>query len=225
MAHRWPQTNLMLCASGGGRTDLGTLRWFHDVWLSDNTDAVARLRMQWEASRFLAPLAIAAHVTRWGDQDLAFACAVAMSARFGFDLDPSTLRPAELAACQRASAIYREIRDLAQRGDLYRLIPPDGDRAALAYADSDRAHLVVFGYQLARPTPADAAGPDGPDADGPCPVAGIREGPDYRVRRLSRENGEEDSCVRPGRALLADGLAWPLRRARTAALWRIDVPD
>jgi alpha-galactosidase len=223
VAHRWPQTDLMLCASGGGRTDLGTLRWFHDVWLSDNTDAVARLRMQWEASRFLPPLAIAAHVTRWGDQDLAFACAVAMSARFGFDLDPSTLRPAELAACQRASTIYREIRDLVQRGDLYRLIPPDGDRAALAYADGDRAHLVVFGYQLAGLTVADEAGPAGHGRDRRCPVAGLREGAVYRVRRLSLERGEEDSCVCSGESLLADGLAWSLDRARTAVLWRLDA--
>src|SRR6202034_4746822 len=120
------------------------------------------------------------------DQDLAVACAVAMSARFGFDLDPSTLRPPERAACQRASAIYREVRDLVQGGDLYRLIAPDGDRAALAYADASRAHLVVFGYQLAD-RPADEAGSGGPLPDRRCPVAGLREGAAYRVRRVSLE--------------------------------------
>jgi len=56
-----------------------------------------------------------------------------------------------------------------------------------------------------------------------CPVAGLREGAAYRVRRLSLERGDEDSCVRSGRTLLADGLAWPLHRARTAVLWRLDA--
>lgn len=144
-----PDTEMMLCASGGGRTDLGTLRWFHEVWLSDNTDAVARLKMQWEASRFLPPQVIGAHVTRWGDQDLVFACAVAMSARFGFDLDPATLDHAERLACQRAASIYAQVRDLVQRGDMFRLIAPDDGRAALAFADAGRHRCVVFGYQLA----------------------------------------------------------------------------
>ncbi len=53
VAERHPEQTLMLCASGGGRVDLGSLRWFHEVWLSDNTDPVDRVRMQWAASHFL----------------------------------------------------------------------------------------------------------------------------------------------------------------------------
>ena len=49
VAERHPEQTLMLCASGGGRVDLGSLRWFHEVWLSDNTDPLDRLRMQWAA--------------------------------------------------------------------------------------------------------------------------------------------------------------------------------
>ena len=87
VAERHPEQTLMLCASGGGRVDLGSLRWFHEVWLSDNTDPLDRVRMQWAASHFLPANVVGAHVTREGDRPLAFGCAVAMSARFGFDLD------------------------------------------------------------------------------------------------------------------------------------------
>jgi alpha-galactosidase len=215
VARRWPDIELMLCASGGGRTDLGTLRWFHEVWLSDNTDAVARLAMQWEASRFLPVQAIAAHVTRWGGQDLAFACAVAMSARFGFDLDPATLSEHERAICRRAAGLYREIRDLVQQGELFRLIAPagDGGRAALAYAEDGGRRCVVFGYQLS------AAGPGEP----PCPVAGISSGLSYHVRRVSLPGPEESLGIASGRELLASGLDWPLSRPRTAVLWLLDA--
>ena len=62
VAERHPQQTLMLCASGGGRADLGSLRWFHEVWLSDNTDPADRVRMQWAASHFLPANVVAAHV-------------------------------------------------------------------------------------------------------------------------------------------------------------------
>ncbi len=210
-----PDIEMMLCASGGGRIDLGTLRWFHEVWLSDNTDAVARLKMQWEASRFLPPQVIGAHVTRWGDQDLAFACAVAMSARFGFDLDPATLGHAERLACQRAASIYSQVRDLVQLGDMFRLIAPDAGRAALGFADYGRRRCVVFGYQLG----------DGPP-DGPaCPVAGVRPDAQYRVREVSLVGEDRDHGVRAGSSLLAQGVAWPLTAARTAVIWLLETSE
>ncbi len=32
------------CSGGGGRNDLGMMRYFPQVWASDNTDAIARLQ-------------------------------------------------------------------------------------------------------------------------------------------------------------------------------------
>jgi alpha-galactosidase len=219
VAERWPGTELMLCASGGGRTDLGTLRWFHEVWLSDNTDAATRLRMQWHASHFLPPQVIAAHVTRWGGQDLAFACAVAMSARFGFDLDPATLSPAERATCRRAAAIYGEVRDLVQLGEQFRLIAPDtpgsAGRAALAFSGPAAHRAVVFGYQLAE-------GGDGGSSP-PCPVPWADQDVVYRVRQLTLTSEHEAGTERPGASLLTDGLPWPLTAEHTAVLWLLET--
>jgi len=218
VAERWPDTELMLCASGGGRTDLGTLRWFHEVWLSDNTDAATRLRMQWHASYFLPPQVMAAHVTRWGGQDLAFACAVAMSARFGFDLDPATLSEADLATCRRAVAIYREVRDLVQLGEEFRLIAPEAagsaGRASLGFCDPSARRAVVFGYQL-----AEAGG----DPAATCPVPLADQGLVYRVRQLALTSPDEMVTERAGVSLLTEGLAWPLTAERTAVFWLLDA--
>ena len=167
VARRHPDTELMLCASGGGRTDHGTLRWFHEFWTSDNTDPVTRVRMQWACSHFFPPAAMAAHVTRWGERPMEFACAVALSGRFGFDLDLESLSDAELAVCHRAVAVARRTQDLVQQGDLVRLVSPvegdDRSRAALAHLSSDRRRAVVFGYRLdadadAGPTPTPCPG-------------------------------------------------------------------
>lgn len=142
-----PDVELMACASGGGRSDLGTLRYFHELWTSDNTDPVDRVRIQWGASHLLPASALGAHVTRWGQRPVEFGCAVAMSGRFGFDLDLTSLDADEWATCRQAVDDYHQIREVVQQGDLHRLVSPVGSsRAAWAYALGDRA--VVFAFVL-----------------------------------------------------------------------------
>ncbi len=169
VARAHPATEMMLCASGGGRTDHGTLRWFHEFWTSDNTDPVTRVRMQWACGHWLPMSATAAHVTAWGGRPLPFACAVALSARFGFDLDLDALDADGLAVCRRAVACARRTQDLVQHGRLRRLVSPvDGDRsrAALAFVSDDRGRAVVFAYQLEESTTeAPAIRMDGLDRD------------------------------------------------------------
>lgn len=147
VARRHPDVELMLCASGGGRSDLGTLRWFHELWTSDDTDPVDRVRIQWGASHLLPASVLGAHVTRWGQRPIAFGCAVAMSGRFGLDLDLTSLTDEEMATCADAAAAYASIRDVVQHGDLRRLVSPvGGTRAALAHRLGDRT--VVFLHRL-----------------------------------------------------------------------------
>ena len=81
-AKTFPDTELMLCSGGGGRVDYGALKYFQEFWPSDNTDPTVRVLMQWDYSYFFPPMAMASHVTHWGNRPMHFACSVAMSARF-----------------------------------------------------------------------------------------------------------------------------------------------
>ena len=212
VAQRHPDHTLMLCASGGGRVDLGSLRWFHEVWLSDNTDPLARLRMQWAASHFLPANVVAAHVTREGDRPLAFGCAVAMTARFGFDLDFEDLTDAERAVCHRAVELYREIRPLVQQGNLWRLIPP-GERAALAYVSADGRRAVVFAFQLTLPR----------DDAAPLRLEGLHPDLMYEVVAVDLAAdpvpAQTDVDQLAGTVLMTEGLEWPLSDPCTARIW------
>lgn len=189
----------MACASGGGRSDLGTLRWFHELWTSDNTDPVDRVRIQWGASHLLPASVLGAHVTRWGQRPFAFACGVAMSGRFGFDVDLLELTDHEWAVGRQATAAYHRIRDLVQQGDLHRLVSPIGsDRAAVAYVSPDGARAVVFAYRL-------------PDDDGTAPpieLPWIDADSRYEVELLMpglASGAPPDSSVE----LQGATLAWP----------------
>jgi alpha-galactosidase len=195
VAKAHPEVELMLCASGGGRSDLGTLRYFEELWTSDNTDPVDRVRIQWGASHLLPASVVAAHVTHWGLRPVAFGCAVALSGRFGFDLDLDALSDDDRATCRAASSTYRRIGDLVQQGDLHRLVSPVGSsRAALAFVDPAGDRAVVFAYRL-----------PGDDGDAPpieLPWLAGHEG--WVVEDLT-PGGPVGVAVPLG----ASGLAWP----------------
>jgi alpha-galactosidase len=211
---RHPEVEMMLCASGGGRTDHGTLARFHEFWTSDNTDPVTRVRMQWACSHFFPTSAMAAHVTRWGERPFAFACAVALSGRFGFDLDLEALGPDELAACRAAVAVARRTQPLVQQGRLQRYVSPvegdDRSRAALGYTDEEAAHAVVFAYQL---EPAGSPGPSIRPALDPSL--------EFRVATTDLCGPVVDLGVRSGAELAESGLDWPSDEPLTARIWEI----
>ena len=148
-AKAFPNTELMLCSGGGGRADYGALKYFHEFWPSDNTDPVSRVPMQWDYSYFFPPTAIAGHVTHWGNRPMHFACSVAMSARFGMDLDLNKLPAQDKAICAGAISAYKKIRDITSFGDLYRLEDPhQGIRGALNFVSPNQSCAAVFVFQL-----------------------------------------------------------------------------
>jgi alpha-galactosidase len=213
VVRRHPDVELMLCASGGGRSNLETLEWFHELWTSDNTDPVDRVRIQWGASHLLPASVLGAHVTRWGDKPVAFGCAVALSARFGFDLDPATMTDDERTAAVQAAATAKRIRDLIQFGDLHRLVSPVGnDRAALAYLDPDLGSAVVFAYRLEG---------DDPIAD-PLVVPGLDTARSYAVEDVTPGSPDHGTTTsRTGADLSDAGLAWPDEPAPSARIWLV----
>ena len=205
-----PDVELMLCASGGGRTDHGTLRFFHEFWTSDNTDPVARIRMQWACGHWFPASTIAAHVTAWGGRPLPFACAVALSARFGFDLDLEALDEEGTAVCRRAVALARRTQDLVQHGRLRRLVSPvegeDRSRAALAYLSPDGDRAVVFCFQLDEPT----------DPPPDLLLAGLDDDATYEVAVTDLTSRRESVRSVPGSEIRRGALGWGLTRALTA---------
>jgi alpha-galactosidase len=195
----FPQTELMLCSGGGGRVDYGALHHFHEFWPSDNTDPLFRVPLQWDYSYFFPVMAIASHVTHWGKRPMHFACTVAMSARFGMDLDLVKLPPRDKAICAGAISAYKHIRDVTQLGDLYRLENPhEAARGALNFVSADRSRAVVFVFQLK----AGAADPIRPQ--------GLDPAKNYTLRELNPAPGRAplpaEGKTLTGDELMRDGI-------------------
>jgi alpha-galactosidase len=60
---KYPDLTIQACASGGGRANWGVLPWFDEFWVSDNTDALQRVYMQWGTSYFFPAIAMASHIS------------------------------------------------------------------------------------------------------------------------------------------------------------------
>jgi len=193
-ATTFPDTELMLCSGGGGRVDYAALKYFHEFWPSDNTDAAMRVPMQWDYSYFFPAMAMASHVTHMGKRPIHFACTVAMSARFGMDLDLKEFSAADKAICAGAIATYQKIRDVTLLGDLYRLESPhENIRSAINYVSQDRSRAVLFAFQLK----------DGPNKE--VRPQGLDPAKRYTIRELNPAPGR-DALPQEGKSFTGEEL-------------------
>jgi len=147
---RFPDVTLMACASGGGRIDYGSMKYFDEYWPSDNTGALERIYIQWGMNYFFPTVGFSAHVSDMSPRvPLKFRFDVAMAGKLGMDMQPGHFNEADTAFAKNAIATYKDIEDIVLHGDLYRLVSPyEAKRAALMYTNTDKSQAVVFNYQL-----------------------------------------------------------------------------
>jgi alpha-galactosidase len=143
------------CASGGGRADLGILRYTDQVWTSDNTDAADRLAMQYGYSRAYPARTMVNWVTDVPNQQtgrtspLRFRFHVAMQGVLGIGGDIGRWSDAE---CGEAAALvedYRRIRPIVQLGLQHWLAPPAPlGVSAVQYVSAAHDATVLMLYQV-----------------------------------------------------------------------------
>ena len=154
---KYPHIVIQACASGGGRVSYGFLPYFHEVWVSDNTDALKRIYIQWGTSHMFPAIVMASHVSANKNHQtgrelpLKFRFDVAMTGRLGMELQPKNMSENEKMFSKEAIKTYKKIRPIIQFGDLFRLISPFEDKhvSSLMYVDEDKSKAVFFAYHLA----------------------------------------------------------------------------
>ncbi|NMA72209.1 MAG: alpha-galactosidase [Firmicutes bacterium] len=149
------------CAGGGGRFDPGILYYMPQIWTSDDTDAVERLKIQYGTSIVYPLVTMGAHVSAAPNHQvgrvtpLATRGDVALFGNMGYELDVTRLDPEEKAAIQAQVVRYKRLRALIHRGDFYRLLSPfEGNETAWMVVAKDRREVLLGFYRvLAQPNP------------------------------------------------------------------------
>jgi alpha-galactosidase len=197
---KYPHIPMMLCSGGAGRVDYGALKYFTELWPSDNTDGLERVYMQWGYSYFYPAAVISAHVTGWGagTQSLKFRTDVAMSGKFGFDLDVSHLSEKDRIFAQQAIQSYSRLLPLIQQGDLYRLISPyEEKRSVITYVNDDRSQAILFSYTLN--TLYD-------DSFTAVRLQGLDSAKQYRIKEINLPEGQVSGLAINGQTYSGDFL-------------------
>ncbi|MDR0269884.1 alpha-galactosidase [Paenibacillus sp.] len=143
------------CSGGGGRFDPGMLYYMPQTWTSDNTDAVARLRIQYGTSIVYPISSMGSHVSAVPNHQvqritpLQTRGLVAMSGNFGYELDLTKFTEDEKEAVKQQVALYKEIRGLVQFGLHYRLLSPfEGNETAWMFVAEDQNEAAVFYFRV-----------------------------------------------------------------------------
>jgi alpha-galactosidase len=123
----FPHILLETCAGGGGRFDPGMLYYSPQIWTSDNTDPIARLRIQAGASIAYPVCAMGAHVSDSPNHitgrrtPFTTRGHAALCGAFGYELDVSKLSEEDKALIPVQIAEHRKYSSLAANGDYYRI--------------------------------------------------------------------------------------------------------
>lgn len=147
---RYPDLTMMLCSSGGGRSDVEALRYFTEFWCSDDTDPVERLFIQWGFSHFLPAKAMCAHVTNWNKRaSIKFRTDVCFPYKLGFDIPLEKLSTDERTYLQQAVREWKRLKSVLFSPLLYRLVSPyDGNHCVIQRVSEDQLQSLVFAYDL-----------------------------------------------------------------------------
>ena len=149
---RHPKLEIESCSGGGGRVDLGILRYADEVWTSDNTDPFDRLFIQNGFTYAYTPGIMMAWVTdspNWVDgrsTSLAYRFLSSMQGSLGIGANLNKWTPQDFALAKEMVAKYKAIRETVQHGNLYRLVTPaaNDEFAATEYVSPDAKSAVLF---------------------------------------------------------------------------------
>lgn len=208
---KYPDVIIQDCASGGGRANYGLLPYFDEFWVSDNTDALQRVYMQWGTSYFFPAIAMAQHISIvpnhavFRTTSLKYRCDVAMSGRLGMEIQPKNMTVDEKAFCSQVIADYKRIRPVIQFGDLYRLHSPYADDhvASEMFVSENKSEAVFFWYKTETMKNQHAAR---------IRMAGLDPDRRYTVRELNRIDLNPMQCegrTYTGAYLMNIGLEMP----------------
>ncbi len=138
--HRdYPHILIEGCCGGGGRFDGGMLYYTPQIWCSDDTDAIDRLRIQYGTSFCYPVCTMGAHVSAVPNEQngrvtpLETRGITAMSGAFGYEMDLGKCTEEEKMRIRWQVERYKTHYELLHYGDYYRLSNPFQDSSYTAW--------------------------------------------------------------------------------------------
>lgn len=156
----FPDLLLENCSGGGARFDPGMLYYSPQIWCSDDTDAVERLKIQ-EGTALMYPLsAMGAHISVCPNHTVGRNTPfetrgnVALTGTFGYELDITKIPEKDQEMIPQQVQMYHKYNDLVREGDYYRIASYRENHEFDCYlvaAKDKKDILVTFVQVIGRP--------------------------------------------------------------------------
>ncbi len=152
----FPDLLLENCSGGGARFDPGMIYYSPQIWCSDDTDAMERLRIQ-EGTALIYPLScMGAHVSDCPNHILnrvtPFSTRgnVALAGTFGYELDITKIAEEDREQIPGQVEQYHKYNHLVQSGDYYRIASWSSEKPydCWAVVSKDREEVLVTCVQV-----------------------------------------------------------------------------
>ena len=156
----YPHILLENCSGGGARFDPGMLFFSPQIWTSDDTDAIERLRIQHGTSMCYPASAMGAHVSDCPNHTVGRTTPfstrgnVAMVGTFGYELDVTRIPESDRHEIPAQTEMFKKVNPLVRTGDQYRIgnIFKDNTWDAWMFVSKDKSEAAFTAVQvLGRP--------------------------------------------------------------------------
>jgi alpha-galactosidase len=221
LREKHPKVEIESCSGGGGRVDLGILRYTDEVWPSDNTDPFDRLTIQDGFTYAYTPGVMMAWVTEspsgpnWGNRSVEYRFLSSMQGGLGVGANLNHWQPEDFATAKHLIAEYKQIRETVQHGSLYRLISPrnGSEHSVTESVAPDQSQAAVFAFlhstQLGYPFPL-------------VYLRGLDPKAEYRLHWITASPGGDLPEVATGAYWMHTGLSLNLTGDFQATAFRLD---
>jgi alpha-galactosidase len=136
------------CSGGGGRYDLGMMKYSTQIWTSDNTHPDQRMYIQYGSSFGYPVSVMSCHVAKLEECEnprfLDYRFRLAMNGPLGYELNILKASDAAKANMKAQVEEYRKYEKLILEGDFYRLLNPyetDG-KYAYYFVNEDNSEIL-----------------------------------------------------------------------------------
>ncbi len=160
LTSEYPHILLENCSGGGARFDAGMLYYSPQIWTSDDTDAIERLKIQHGTSICYPASAMGAHVSDCPNHTVGRSTPfstrgnVAMVGTFGYELDVTRISEQDRNEIPAQVEMFKKYNPLIRTGDQYRIgnVFEDNMWDAWMFVSKDKSEAVfTFVQVLGRP--------------------------------------------------------------------------
>jgi alpha-galactosidase len=141
----FPEAIIETCAGGGGRYDLGMMKYGFQIWTSDNTWPYARVWMQRSSLLAYPAATMSCHVSNPGDnmRSLDYRYKVAVGGMLGYELNILHMNDEIKAEMSKQVKEYKSFEHLMRLGDYYNLASPFlCDYSAYYYTNKEGTEIL-----------------------------------------------------------------------------------